>query len=62
MASVHAGAAGRACAPLALTGDGDGYTMLRIETARPDFTGTTIVHLARDPESGAPRVIGIWRP
>jgi hypothetical protein len=60
-ASTHAGAAGRSCVPLALFGNGDGYTMVRIETTRPGFTGTTVVHVARDPASGAPRVIGIWR-
>jgi hypothetical protein len=60
--SADVGAEGRTCVPIALTGDGDGYTMVRIETARPGFTGTTLVHLARTPTSGAPRVIGIWRP
>jgi hypothetical protein len=51
---------GRACLPLVLAAGGDGYTMTRIQTTRPGFTGTTIVHLARDP-AGAPRVVGIWR-
>jgi hypothetical protein len=60
---------GRTCAgPLPLGeggsggGDDDGYTIVRIDTARLRFRGTTYVHLARDPRSGAPRVIGIWRP
>jgi hypothetical protein len=61
-ADADTGNEGRACTPLALASDGDGYTMLRIETTRPGFTGTTFVHLARDPRAGAPRVIGIWRP
>ncbi len=52
---------GRACVPLVLAG-GDGYTIVRIETTRPDFTGATFVHIGRDPGTGAPRVIGIWRP
>lgn len=52
---------GRVCVPLALSADRDGYTMVELATARPGFTGTTIVHVARDPASGAPRVIGIWR-
>jgi hypothetical protein len=34
---------------------------VRIETLR-DTGGETFVHLARDPGSGALRVIGIWRP
>jgi hypothetical protein len=56
------GADGKTCAPLALTSGGDGYTMVRIATTRPRFAGTTFAHVARDPESRAPRVIGIWRP
>jgi hypothetical protein len=38
----------------------DGYTILRVATTRPGFTGQTFVHVARD-ASGALRVIGIWR-
>ncbi|HEU4729624.1 MAG TPA: hypothetical protein VFT22_17130 [Kofleriaceae bacterium] len=60
-AGAHAEAGGRSCVALALAGDGDGYTVVRLETTRPDFTGTTFVHVARDPVSGGPRVIGIWR-
>jgi hypothetical protein len=52
---------GHACVPAELTAGGDGYTIFRLDTTRPGFTGTTFVHLARDPASGAPRVIGIWR-
>ncbi len=52
---------GRLCVPLALPADGDGYTMVRIATTRPGFTGATVVHIARDPASNAPRVIGLWR-
>jgi len=53
---------GRTCAPVTLAPDRDGYSILRIETRRLHFAGTTYVHLARDPSSGAPRVIGLWRP
>jgi hypothetical protein len=52
---------GRVCVPLTLPAGGDGYTMVRIATTRPGFTGATVVHIARDPASNAPRVIGIWR-
>jgi hypothetical protein len=45
----------------ALAPDGDGYTVVRIETRRAHFAGATDVHLARDPVTGAPRVIGIVR-
>jgi hypothetical protein len=47
--------------PLALATTGEGYTIVRIETTRKGFTGTTFVHVARDPATGDPRVIGIWR-
>jgi hypothetical protein len=53
---------GRACTRIWLApGDRDGYTIVRLATARPDFTGDTFVHVARDPGTGAPRVIGVWR-
>ncbi len=52
---------GRVCVPLALPAAGDDYTMIRITTTRPGFHGATVVHVARDPASNAPRVIGIWR-
>jgi hypothetical protein len=51
---------GRSCLPLTLAREGDGYTMTRIETRRPGFTGTTIVHLARG-ATGEPHIVGIWR-
>jgi hypothetical protein len=60
-AAARPDAAGHACVPVALTSDADGYTMVRIETTRPERTGATIVHLARAPASRQPRVIGIWR-
>jgi hypothetical protein len=45
-----------------LSPDRDGYTIVRIDTKRLGRTGATYVHLARDPSSAEPRVIGIWRP
>jgi hypothetical protein len=39
----------------------DSYTMVKITTQRPAFAGSTVVHLARTPETGAWRVIGVWR-
>jgi hypothetical protein len=61
-ASDARGAAdGRICVALALPSTGDGYTMVRIATTRPGFTGATVVHIARDPASATPRVIGLWR-
>jgi hypothetical protein len=63
--SIYAARDGHTCAPslpLAPRAASDGYTILRIATTRPGFTGETFVHIARDPSSGAPRVIGIWRP
>ena len=50
--------AGHACTAALPPAD---YAILRIATARPGFDGQTFVHVARDPATGAPRVIGIWR-
>ena len=53
---------GRTCSlPFGLTSPPDGYTIVRLTTTRPGFTGSTLVHVARDPSSGTPRVVGIWR-
>lgn len=62
-AVVRPDAAGHACTgPLGLApAAGDGYTIFRIRTVRPGFDLQTFVHVARDPVTGAPRVIGIWR-
>ena len=60
--SVAAGDAGTSCTKIGLAEGAEGYTIVRIDTARPRFSGTTYVHLARDPTTHAPRVIGIWRP
>jgi hypothetical protein len=61
-AELRAEPAGHACAPVALAGDSDGYTVIRIEIRRLRFAGQTYVHVAREPVSGAARVIGVWRP
>jgi hypothetical protein len=61
-AGAEAVSGGRACVALSLTPDGDGYTIVEIATARPGLSGgPTFVHVARDPATGAPHVIGIWR-
>jgi hypothetical protein len=55
-------AGGHACTgPLTLAAGGDGYTIVRVETTRPGRSLATLVHVARDPATGAPRVIGVWR-
>ncbi|HEX7843533.1 MAG TPA: hypothetical protein VF469_38935 [Kofleriaceae bacterium] len=64
-AAARPDAAGHACARPVLAAGQGGYTIIRIvrvETARPGGEGATFVHVARDPVTGAPRVIGIWRP
>jgi hypothetical protein len=56
---------GRSCVgPIPLSRAADAYTILRVDTARLDFRGTTYVHVARGrgSERAAPRVIGVWRP
>ncbi len=52
---------GRSCAAVALAPGGDGYTIVELATARPGFRGTTFIYIARDPTTGAPRAIGVWR-
>ena len=59
---LYADSSGRACAPVKLAPDRDGYTIVQIDLRRDHDVGATYVHLARDPASGAPRVIGVWRP
>lgn len=60
---VAATSTGRSCTGALGPGpaDAEGYTIVHIDTVRPGFEGTTDVHVARSPASGAPRVIGIWR-
>jgi hypothetical protein len=56
------GARGHTCTgPLAIADDNGGYTIVSIATQRSSSTTTILVHLARDPSSGAPRIIGLWR-
>ncbi|HEX5061912.1 MAG TPA: hypothetical protein VFV99_21235 [Kofleriaceae bacterium] len=57
-----AGDSGVTCTRLGLAADRNGYTIVRVDTTRPQFTGTTYFHLARDPTTQAARVIGVWRP
>jgi hypothetical protein len=54
---------GRACGRIAAAAGDDraGYTVIGVTTRRPGFTGTTYVHVGRDPVTHAPRVIGIYR-
>jgi hypothetical protein len=42
---------------------GEAYTMVRIDVTRPDLDpgAGVIIHLARDPKTQVPRVIGLWR-
>ena len=54
-------ATARTCPP-AILSEADGYTIVELTTTRPGFSGSTLVHLARDPVSREPRVIGVWRP
>lgn len=56
-----ANAGGVTCTQVSLASTGDGYTIFRYTTERPGFTGSTQVHVARDPATGTPRVIGIYR-
>ncbi len=60
--AVVAGASGVTCGPLSLASDNEGYTIVRVDTKRTTFKGSTYVHVARDPATRSPRVIGIWRP
>lgn len=53
---------GRTCVAVPRVAAGDGYTIVRVTTRRPTFTGATDVHLAREPGTSRLRIIGIWRP
>ena len=54
---------GTSCIPgLSPAAGTDAYTIVELTTARPGLdVPPTLVHLARDPASGAPRVIGLRR-
>jgi hypothetical protein len=59
---VLPGQGGRACTqPLALATDGDGYTIVRVQTRRPGSTLATDVHVARAPGTDTVRLVGLWR-
>lgn len=60
---IRATPGGSTCTPfLALSGEGDGYSIIRLRTRRSNgFDMSTWVHVARDPNRGTFRVIGIWR-
>jgi hypothetical protein len=58
---VAATASGVTCGPLVLSAGHDRYTIVRVDTARPGFSGTTYVHVASEPITLTARVIGIWR-
>ncbi len=57
--TAEAGAQGRTCVTVALAPGTDSYTILRIESSR-GMPGT-MVHLAVDPATRKPRVIGLRR-
>jgi hypothetical protein len=52
---------GLTCSPARLSDGHHAYTIVRIDTHRPGFTGTTYIHVAREPRTLVPRVIGVWR-
>jgi hypothetical protein len=58
---MHANGSAETCIPAGLAGDRDGYTIFRITTTGRIKALSIYVHVARDPRSGQPRVIGIWR-
>ena len=59
--SLVAAGNGVVCGALPLSASEESYTIVRIVTTRPGFSGTTYVHVARDPDSGKVRVIGVYR-
>ena len=59
--ALHPGPRGHTCMPLGLAHAGDGYTIMKLTTVRPDRAHAIYVHVARD-RAGTPRVIGVWRP
>lgn len=59
---IRAAPNGTTCArSVKVARDGDGYTIVKLTTVRPAFAGSTLVHVAREPGTGAWRVIGVWR-
>ena len=61
-AVLTAAASGPTCTrTLTVSATGDGYTIVEVTTVRPTFAGSTLVHIARAPDTGTWRVIGVWR-
>jgi hypothetical protein len=60
-ATIEPGAGPRTCRSLQFESGDGGYTMVQIDVTRPGMTAGMIVHIARDPVAGSPRVIGVWR-
>ncbi len=58
---VAASPNGRTCAALSLAPTRDGYTIFELVTQRAGVHGETFLYVARDPATGAPRVVGLWR-
>jgi hypothetical protein len=59
--TVPAVATGPTCTPdVIMSTAPDTYTIVKITTQRPTFSGSTFVHVARAP-TGEWRVIGVWR-
>lgn len=61
--AARAALGGHACARIetASQDDDGGYTIVRISVRRPGFSGALSIHVGRDPATGVPRVIGLWR-
>ena len=59
---VRAKDGGVTCGQMSLaTNDPESYTIVKIDTKRPGFRGTTFVHVAQEPHGAQMRVIGLWR-
>lgn len=59
--TVAAAPTGPTCTPdVIVSTSSNSYTIVKITTQRADFTGSTLVHMAKAP-TGEWRVIGIWR-
>ena len=60
--SARGAIGGRTCTRVPLAAGREGYTIIRIDTDRPgrDLPGV-LVHLARAPRTGEPRIIGLRR-
>src|SRR5262249_42345888 len=61
IASITARGAESSCSRVAFARDRDGYTIVEIATIRPGMSHLLYAHVARDPATSEPRVIGLWR-